>query len=50
MKSNADGIDERLAFSTEAEAKSAYTQAARMYGDRERRYEKALVQLGIAEA
>ena len=46
---NDSDFDEHLTFSTEAEAKSACTQANCMYVDREMRYEKALVQLGIGE-
>ena len=38
-----------LTFKTESEAKSAYAQADRMYGEREKRHEQALAQLGLAD-
>ena len=38
-----------LTFPTESEAKLAYIQADRMYGEREKRHEQALAQLGLAD-
>ncbi len=38
-----------LTFPTEAEAAAAYCQADRMYGDRKKRHEQAMAQLGLAD-
>ena len=38
-----------LAFTTQAEARAAYAQAARMYGDRMERHQQAMAQLGLAD-
>ncbi|HEY7154895.1 MAG TPA: hypothetical protein VH575_13110 [Gemmataceae bacterium] len=38
-----------LRFVTEAEARSAYAQADRMYGERARRHQQAMARLGLAD-
>jgi hypothetical protein len=38
-----------LTFPTEAEARAAYAEADRMYGERQKRHEKAMARLGIAD-
>jgi hypothetical protein len=38
-----------LTFPTEAEARAAYAQADRMYGEREKRHEQAMARLGLAD-